>query len=74
MCQDDDYKMWSPTDNPRVDCLLGRKTEYQRRLSHAVCYNGEEFERAITVKNCSCDFNDFEWCLSFHQTVLIIKI
>jgi len=55
-----DYKEWSPTDNPNVDCLLGQTVVYQRRLPQRVCYNGNDFVRGTTVKTCPCSLDDYE--------------
>ncbi|CAB1347775.1 unnamed protein product [Coregonus sp. 'balchen'] len=34
---------------------------YKRRTPHATCFNGEDFDRPVTVSNCSCTRQDYEW-------------
>ncbi|XP_072283121.1 sortilin-related receptor [Pyxicephalus adspersus] len=59
-CTENDYKLWSPSDERGNECLLGRKTVFKRRTPHATCFNGEVFDRPITSSNCSCTRKDFE--------------
>ncbi|KAM4015463.1 sortilin-related receptor [Anomaloglossus baeobatrachus] len=59
-CTDNDYKLWSPSDERGNECLLGSKTVFKRRTPHATCFNGEDFDRPITTSNCSCTRQDFE--------------
>ncbi|XP_075046529.1 sortilin-related receptor [Mixophyes fleayi] len=59
-CSENDYKLWSPSDERGNECLLGRKTVFKRRTPHATCFNGEDFDRPITTSNCSCTREDFE--------------
>ncbi|XP_042893587.1 sortilin-related receptor-like isoform X2 [Penaeus japonicus] len=60
-CKPDDYKRWSPSDgrSGRL-CLLGRKEVYERRIGHSNCYNGQNYDRPISVENCPCNREDFE--------------
>ncbi|CAB1348795.1 unnamed protein product, partial [Coregonus sp. 'balchen'] len=60
-CAEGDYKRWSPSDERGNDCLLGREMVYKRRTPHATCFNGEDFDRPVTVSNCSCTRQDYEW-------------
>jgi len=54
--------MWSfPDQKPYFGCILGKKTVYERRIAHADCYNGRDYDRTILEKNCTCDRTDFEW-------------
>lgn len=65
-CNKDDYKMWSfPDQKPYFGCILGKKTVYERRLSHANCFNGRDYDREIVEKNCSCTREDFECDFGF---------
>ncbi|XP_053307342.1 sortilin-related receptor isoform X2 [Spea bombifrons] len=64
-CAENDYKLWSPSDERGNECLLGRKTVYKRRTPHATCFNGEDFDRPITSSNCSCTREDFECDFGF---------
>ncbi|KAL4608616.1 sortilin-related receptor [Arapaima gigas] len=59
-CTESDYKHWSPSDERGNGCLLGRKLVFKRRTPHATCFNGEDFDRPITVTNCSCTRQDYE--------------
>ncbi|GFO29807.1 sortilin-related receptor [Plakobranchus ocellatus] len=61
-CTSSDYKKWSVSEDlpSNQGCLLGRVTQYQRRLAHVVCYNGEDFVRKTEVTNCMCTREDFE--------------
>ncbi|XP_075695287.1 sortilin-related receptor [Rhinoderma darwinii] len=59
-CTENDYKLWSPSDERGNECLLGSKTVFKRRTPHATCFNGEDFDRPITTSNCSCTRQDFE--------------
>ncbi|XP_075927382.1 sortilin-related receptor isoform X2 [Petromyzon marinus] len=68
-CLDEDYKLWSPADELGNECLLGRKTVYKRRTAHALCFNGEDFDRPIMSSNCSCTREDFECDTGFKLTL-----
>uniref|UniRef100_A0A4W3H7Z2 Sortilin-related receptor n=1 Tax=Callorhinchus milii TaxID=7868 RepID=A0A4W3H7Z2_CALMI len=67
-CSENDYKLWSPSDEHGNECLLGRKTVYKRRTPHATCFNGEDFDRPITVSNCSCTRQDYECDFGFKMS------
>ncbi|KAI1903297.1 hypothetical protein AGOR_G00025750 [Albula goreensis] len=59
-CTEGDYKPWSPSDERGNACLLGRQVVFKRRTPHATCFNGEDFDRPLTVSNCSCTRQDYE--------------
>nr|XP_061781469.1 sortilin-related receptor-like isoform X2 [Nerophis lumbriciformis] len=59
-CSEADYKHWSPSDEHGNECLLGREITFKRRTPHATCFNGEDFDRPVTMYNCSCSRQDFE--------------
>ncbi|KAL7981563.1 hypothetical protein Chor_005651 [Crotalus horridus] len=59
-CTENDYKLWSPSDERGNECLLGHKTVFKRRTPHATCFNGEDFDRPFLVSNCSCTREDYE--------------
>ncbi|XP_051788146.1 sortilin-related receptor isoform X1 [Erpetoichthys calabaricus] len=59
-CSENDYKLWSPSDERGNECLLGRKETFKRRISHATCFNGEDFDRPVSISNCSCTREDYE--------------
>ena len=62
-CRDEDYKSWVPSDEQNGTCLLGRKMIYERRIAHAHCYNGYDYDRPLLQENCPCDREDFQWCV-----------
>ncbi|XP_065553451.1 sortilin-related receptor isoform X3 [Lathamus discolor] len=64
-CTENDYKLWSPSDERGNECLLGHKTVFKRRTPHATCFNGEDFDRPVMVSNCSCTREDFECDFGF---------
>lgn len=61
-CTREDYKPWTPSNPDKLDmtCVLGRKETYQRRSAHINCYQGVEYDRKVTVKNCLCDAIDYQ--------------
>ncbi|MED6245463.1 Sortilin- receptor [Ataeniobius toweri] len=59
-CSEADYKRWSPSDEHGNECLLGREITFKRRAPHATCFNGEDFDRPVTIYNCSCTRQDYE--------------
>lgn len=62
-CTIDDYKFWSPSSTlvgSKVPCILGITETYQRRIPHANCYNGLNYDRPVKKKVCECDRQDFE--------------
>lgn len=62
-CTTDDYKFWSPgsrTGDSIVPCVLGLQETYQRRASHAKCYNGKNYDRPYSSEVCQCGTWDFE--------------
>ncbi|XP_014669937.1 PREDICTED: sortilin-related receptor-like [Priapulus caudatus] len=67
-CTDEDYKLWTASDDRTTDaCLLGRRTTYQRRQTFARCYNGRDYDRPITSSNCSCTREDFECSVGYTE-------
>ncbi|XP_048254148.1 sortilin-related receptor-like isoform X1 [Haliotis rufescens] len=67
-CKDDAYKMWSFTMvNDTKGCLLGRRTQYRRRIKQTVCYNGYDYEQEIRLENCPCTRMDYECDFGFIQ-------
>lgn len=68
-CKEDDYKMWSfPDQKPYFGCILGKKTVFERRIAHADCYNGRDYDREVVEKNCSCSREDYECDVGFALT------
>ncbi|KAM5310926.1 sortilin-related receptor isoform 1-T6 [Glossophaga mutica] len=64
-CTENDYKLWSPSDERGSECLLGHKTVFKRRIPHATCFNGEDFDRPVVTSNCSCTRQDYECDFGF---------
>jgi hypothetical protein len=68
-CSKDDYKTWSPSQNDDsrnyIPCVLGQQVTYQRRMPHANCYNGENFDSPISMMPCGCDIYDYECDFGF---------
>uniref|UniRef100_A0A5F9DAM4 Sortilin-related receptor n=1 Tax=Oryctolagus cuniculus TaxID=9986 RepID=A0A5F9DAM4_RABIT len=67
-CTENDYKLWSPSDERGNECLLGHKTVFKRRTPHATCFNGEDFDRPVVVSNCSCTREDYECDFGFRMS------
>lgn len=67
-----DYETWTPSDGKQGNgdkCLLGRTVTYTRRKQTSECFNGEQFERPVTRKNCACTEADFECEMGFTRKV-----
>lgn len=60
--EESDYRIWSPT-HPLLgdDCLFGHVTQYMRKKTDKVCYNGYRIQHIYNVKNCTCSRRDYEW-------------
>ena len=54
-----DFEMWIPSNYDMNQCLLGKKSTYQRRKQTAKCFNGEYFDRLVTLYYCECTREDF---------------
>ncbi|XP_059532749.1 sortilin-related receptor [Myotis daubentonii] len=67
-CTENDYKLWSPSDERGSQCLLGHRTVFKRRTPHATCFNGEDFDRPVVVANCSCTRADYECDFGFKMS------
>ncbi|CAL1547728.1 unnamed protein product, partial [Lymnaea stagnalis] len=74
-CEKSDYKTWSANDDlPGEDgCLMGRITQYQRRLAHVKCYNGEDYVPKNELRNCSCTREDFECDFGYEEDTLVLN-
>ncbi|CAN7984630.1 unnamed protein product, partial [Ixodes hexagonus] len=66
VCGADDYKTWSP-HGPSSSCLLGRREEFQVRIPHSLCYNGQDYVRPVSLVNCPCERSDFECDVGFEE-------
>ena len=62
-----DYEVWTLKSNAADTerCVLGKQISYTRRKQFSQCFNGEEFERPISVKNCEC--TDADWECDFNN-------
>ncbi|KAF8527216.1 Oligoxyloglucan reducing end-specific cellobiohydrolase [Gautieria morchelliformis] len=59
--EDDDFELWSPSEEREERCLFGRQTLYHRRIRDRDCYVGEQIKQEVTlVQNCTCAATDFE--------------
>ncbi|KAL1407369.1 vacuolar protein sorting/targeting protein PEP1 [Vanrija albida] len=58
----DDFELWSPSQNREEQCLFGRQTLYHRRIRDKDCYIGDQkWDETATIKrNCTCTEADFE--------------
>ncbi|XP_044254445.1 sortilin-related receptor-like isoform X1 [Tribolium madens] len=68
-CSKDDYKPWSPSQSDEnrsyIPCVMGQQITYHRRMPHANCYNGENFDVPISMTPCGCDIYDYECDFGF---------
>ncbi|KAK0556529.1 vacuolar protein sorting/targeting protein PEP1 [Tilletia horrida] len=59
--ENDDFELFSPSENRKEDCLFGTQTYYIRRKRQAKCYVGEELKNPHEIrKTCECTDVDFE--------------
>ncbi|KAF8579723.1 Oligoxyloglucan reducing end-specific cellobiohydrolase [Ramaria rubella] len=57
----DDFELWSPSEERVEQCLFGRKTLYHRRIRDRNCYVGQQIKQEDRiVHNCTCSAADFE--------------
>ncbi|XP_022913328.2 sortilin-related receptor-like isoform X1 [Onthophagus taurus] len=70
-CTDLDYKTWSPSvsvDGRRlIPCPLGKQQTYKRRIPHAECYIGTNYDMPISEEPCACTATDYECDFGFMQ-------
>ncbi|XP_070547805.1 sortilin-related receptor-like [Ptychodera flava] len=69
-CGPDDYKMWSPGEErpgELSECLMGSKQTFERRIAHAKCFNGQDYDRPITEEYCLCTREDFECDFGYRE-------
>lgn len=59
----DDFEVWSPSEERQEKCLFGKQTMYHRRIRGRSCYIGEELKPFKEEKVCECSEDDFEWCV-----------
>lgn len=71
-CTKDDFKTWSPSqdDDKRqyVPCMMGQQLTYQRRIPHANCYIGQNYDLPVSMQPCECDALDYECDFGFIRT------
>ncbi|KAJ7230698.1 vacuolar protein sorting/targeting protein 10 [Mycena pura] len=57
----DDFELWSPSEERQEHCLFGRQTLYHRRVRDANCIVGNQPKAQERIeRNCSCTMADFE--------------
>ncbi|KZO92920.1 Oligoxyloglucan reducing end-specific cellobiohydrolase [Calocera viscosa TUFC12733] len=56
----DDFELWSPSEEREEQCLFGRQVAYYRRLRDKSCYIGDMKPPGKLVRNCICKRSDFE--------------
>uniref|UniRef100_A0A1B0DIT9 Sortilin n=2 Tax=Phlebotomus papatasi TaxID=29031 RepID=A0A1B0DIT9_PHLPP len=69
-CTQDDYKFWAPgslTGDTLMPCILGLQETYQRRIPHANCHNGIDYQRPTRTVVCPCNGWDFECDFGFSR-------
>jgi len=69
-----DYETWAPSDGDSTrangeTCMLGQQVSYTRRKRTSQCFNGEEFERPVTKKVCSCTKEDYACDVGFTRAL-----
>ncbi|KZT00997.1 Oligoxyloglucan reducing end-specific cellobiohydrolase [Laetiporus sulphureus 93-53] len=64
----DDFELWSPSEQRNELCLFGRQTLYHRRVRDANCVVGNQPKATEkVVKNCECDNSDFECEFNYYR-------
>ncbi|CAK5273809.1 unnamed protein product [Mycena citricolor] len=57
----DDFELWSPSEERTEQCLFGRQTLYHRRVRDTNCVVGQQDKAQERIeKNCVCVRSDFE--------------
>jgi len=57
----DDFELWSPSEEREERCLFGRQTLYHRRIRDHDCVVGDQVKNSKKeVKDCECMKFDFE--------------
>ncbi|KAJ7113669.1 vacuolar protein sorting/targeting protein 10 [Mycena crocata] len=57
----DDFELWSPSEERQEQCLFGRQTLYHRRVRNTNCVVGDQPKAQERIeKNCMCMKTDFE--------------
>ncbi|KAM0787341.1 hypothetical protein ACM66B_003430 [Microbotryomycetes sp. NB124-2] len=58
---DDDFELWSPSENREEPCLFGKQVLYHRRIRDRNCFIGERLPEYHKIeKYCPCTEEDFE--------------
>lgn len=62
-----DFEKWVPSSafNLFNSCLMGKKTEYIRKKSNAICVLGENYIVKSDSHSCSCKAEDYECDIGF---------
>ncbi|KAF7289529.1 Sortilin [Mycena chlorophos] len=57
----DDFELWSPSEERQEECLFGRQTLYHRRVRDVNCVVGNQPKAKDQIqRNCMCGRADFE--------------
>ncbi|BGO96427.1 putative Signal sequence binding protein [Rhodotorula toruloides ATCC 204091] len=57
----DDFELWSPSENRDEPCLFGMQALYHRRIRDRNCFVGERLPQPHKIeKYCACTEQDFE--------------
>ncbi|TCD61550.1 vacuolar protein sorting/targeting protein PEP1 [Steccherinum ochraceum] len=66
----DDFELWSPSEERTERCLFGRQTLYHRRKRDANCVVGTQTKQeAKIVRNCPCSAVDFECDFNYRRDI-----
>lgn len=64
----DDFELWSPSENRQEECLFGRQVLYRRRIRDRDCYIGQTVSQPQKIqKNCTCAAEDFECEFNYYR-------
>ncbi|KAJ7132166.1 vacuolar protein sorting/targeting protein 10 [Mycena epipterygia] len=64
----DDFELWSPSEERQERCLFGRQTLYHRRVRETDCVVGDQEKAKERIeKNCVCMKTDFECEFNYYK-------
>ncbi|KAJ7493393.1 vacuolar protein sorting/targeting protein 10 [Mycena galericulata] len=64
----DDFELWSPSEERQEQCLFGRQTLYHRRVRETNCVVGNQPKAQERIeKNCLCTKSDFECEFNYYK-------
>jgi len=68
-CQQDDFEMWSPTDENNK-CVMGVSKNYKKRKTGHTCYFGQDYNPFVSETVCACTVEDYECDYCFYRAEL----